>query len=79
MAKFTCVNLPGHYEGNGIEVNVFPQSITVTTKEWQYNPKKRGEQPQQNRKEPQRKDNDDGNMSILSSIDRIANRFGKKK
>ena len=74
MAKFTCVNLPGHYEGNGIEVNVFPQQITVTTRDYQKQPKQR-----QEHRESEPRNTDDGNMSIISSLQTIAGKFNKKK
>ena len=73
MAKFTCVNLPGHYEGNGIEVNVFPQQITVTTRDYQ----KQSRQQREHRESEPRK-TDDGNMSLLSSVGKIAQAFKKK-
>jgi hypothetical protein len=73
--SFTCVNLPGHYEGNGFEVNVFPTQIVVTMK-WQ---NQKQQKPQQNRREPEPRKTEDGNMSLLSSIQTIAGKFGKKK
>ena len=73
MAKFTCVNLPGHYEGNGIEVNVFPQQITVTTRDYQ-----KQSRQQHDRREPEPRKTDDGNMSLLSSVGKIAQAFKKK-
>jgi hypothetical protein len=72
--SFTCVNLPGHYEGNGFEVNVFPTQIVVTMK-WQNQNKPR---QQQNHREPEPRKTDDGNMSLLSSVGKIAQAFKKK-
>ena len=69
MAKFTCANIPGRYEGSGIEVSVFPTQIVVVT---------RGEEKKVIERKPTETRKDDGNMSLLSSISTIADRIKKR-
>ena len=80
MAKVVIPNRPGHHEYPGVEVDIYEREIIIRT----FNP-----QGQRNWKNDQNRDNrrddrrdqpkgDDQNMSLLSSIDKIAKKFGKK-
>lgn len=72
--KLKVPNRPGQYELGGTKVTVFDNEIIIET-------------PTRERKEPGSKRtyapekaaaSDDGNMSILSSLSRLQDRFGKK-
>ena len=74
MSKLTIPNKPGHYELSGIEINVFPSEIIITTRggyqDHNYDTSRHHAAPRPKEEEP--------NMSLLSSVSTIAQKFGKK-
>jgi hypothetical protein len=71
MSKFSCANLPGHYEGRGIEVDVFPNQIVVRTRDVDS-----GDHTSES-KHPSAPARDDGNQSLLSSMTTIMSKIRK--
>jgi hypothetical protein len=76
MSRFVIPNSIGHHEFPGVEVDVFDKQIIIRT----FNQQKNWKQDQ-NREKPRdqsQKPREDNNMSLLSSIDKLAAKFGKK-
>jgi hypothetical protein len=74
MKRIVIPNKVDHYEFPGIEINVFPDKIVITSIG-----SPGGEDMRSDGPSSPPTDYDDGNMSLLASVTRIADRFSKKR
>ena len=79
MPKLIIPNQLGHFEGSGFEVDISQHQIVVRTKDQgrAYDGKRhhaKDPAPQQ----PKRESGDDGNMSLMSSLEKLGKKFSRK-
>lgn len=75
MAKLVLANIPGHYEGSGIEVDISTHQIVIRTTN-QPQPHQHN-QDKKNKPQGQKQQREPENMSLLSSLSTIAQRIKK--
>lgn len=79
MPKLIIPNQLGHFEGSGFEVDISQHQIVVRTKD-QGRVYYDGERhpSQGSAQQPKREGGDDGNMSLMSSLEKLGRKFGKR-
>ena len=77
MPKLIIPNQLGHFEGSGFEVDISQHQIVVRTKDQGQQPKRYYEKDQ-TPQPPKRESGDDGNMSLMSSLEKLGKKFGRK-
>ena len=78
MSKLIIPNQLGHFEGSGFEVDISQHQIVVRTKDQGLPSIKRHHFDEPTQQQPKRESSDDGNMSLMSSLEKLGRKFGKK-
>ena len=79
MPKLIIPNQLGHFEGSGFEVDISQHQVVVRTKDQGrvYDGERHhAKDPVQ--QQPKRESSDDGNMSLMSSLEKLGRKFRRK-